>query len=200
MSKLIILTGKTASGKDTIKDLIIQKYPQIQRIITTTSRDHRASEQTGVDYYFISRENFQEKIKKGEFIEYVEYGGNLYGTTKHELLDKLNHHDLIWKIDPSRAGEIRDFIRGALPTQIADNLIKNIIVIYLTTSDDVILERLRKRNLPEDEIKKRMNDDLIIWQKFYDHYDYVVDNVPGKLERSVENIIKILDNHNSRTL
>lgn len=195
MSKLIILTGKTASGKDTIKDLILKSYPNIQRVTTTTSRSKRSGETDEVDYHFITEDQFMDKVNKGEFIEYVEYGGNFYGTTKHELLNKLNHHDSLWKIDPSRAGEIREFIKSAFPIQIAAELMKKVIVIYVTTADEVILERLRKRHLSEDEIEKRMNDDQKIWHDFKDKYDFVVENVPGKLTETVQKIIGIIESH-----
>lgn len=195
MSKLIILTGKTASGKDTIKAALLKKYPQLKKITTTTSRKIRSGEKDGADYYFITREEFEKKIKNGDFLEYVEYGGNLYGTEKKELLDALNHHDLIWKIDPSRAGEIRDFIKRAFSPQVASDLINNLIVIYITTSNEVILERLRKRYLSDKEIAKRMNDDQRIWHEFKDKYDFVVENVPGKLERSVKKMVEIIESH-----
>ncbi|MDP3973239.1 MAG: hypothetical protein Q8P92_00205 [Candidatus Daviesbacteria bacterium] len=188
---LIILTGKTASGKDTIKQRILHKFPDVKRVITTTSRAPREGEQQDIDYHFISREGFQKKIDAGDFIEYVEYGGNLYGTTKIEL-DKTLDENLLWKIDPSRAGEIRDFIRRSFPSDQASRLVKNILVIYITTSDEVILERLRRRNLSSNEIEKRMMDDLKIWHKYQRNYDYVIENVPGKLDETVDKIFHII--------
>lgn len=165
---LIVLTGKTASGKDTIAS----RLPNFKRVITTTSRLPRANEKDGVDYYFLSRAEFENKIKQDEFIEWVEYGGNLYGTYKKELEQT---GDLLWRIDPSRAGQI-----------------ENGLVIYITCSDDVILQRLKKRGLSEEEIQKRMADDKNIWGKYKDNYDYVVENIPGKLDETIDKITKII--------
>lgn len=192
---LIILTGKTASGKDTIKDALLSKYPNLRRVITTTSRNIRSGEKNGIDYYFITKDEFKDKIKKGQFIEYVQYGGNLYGTTKEELENTLNHHDVIWKIDPSRAGEVRDFIKRAFPKNQAEKINRQIMVVYLNVSDDVILQRLNSRGLNGSEIKERMEDDQRIWKKFHDKYDYVVWNMQGKLNLVVEDLVKLIEKH-----
>lgn len=177
--KLIVITGKSASGKDTVVAKILSLHPNLKRVITTTSRKIRVGEINGVDYHFTTEAEFRQKISNGELVEYVEYGGNLYGTFKTELENSLNS-DLIWKIDPSRAGKIRDLIH------------QDLLVIYINTSDDVILQRLKKRGLSEEEIDKRMADDAAIWQEFKDKYDYIVENVPGKLDQTVDQIVKII--------
>lgn len=196
MSILLVLTGKTASGKDTIKSALLNKYPEFKKVVTTTSRIHRFNEKEGIDYYFLTREEFKTKIKLGEYVEYVEYGGNLYGTYKSELEQALSS-DLIWRIDPSRAGEVRDFIKRSYPKDLAEKLIKNVLVIYITVSNQVILERLQKRNLPQAEIKKRMEDDQRIWQQYQKKYDFVVENLPGKLENTLKEIYHIIESHKS---
>jgi len=192
-SFLIVLTGKTASGKDTISAKLRQKYPDLHRIITSTSRAIRPGEKDGVDYHFYTREKFKEKIESGDFVEYVEYGSNLYGTEKTELEAAL-HQACIWRIDPSRAGETRNFIKRAYSKEQADQLIEHLMVFYITTSEDVILMRLKGRNLPSLEIETRMHDDQAIWQEFKDKYDYVIDNAPGKLDETVEKIVEIIEN------
>lgn len=192
MSLLLVLTGKTASGKDTIKQQLLSKYPNLKKVITTTSRTARNGEVNGVDYHFLTREDFEQKVRTGEFAEYVEYGGNLYGTFKKELETALNS-DVLWRIDPSRAGEARDFLRRAFPARIAEELIQSVIVFYITVPDRVVLDRLAKRAIPEKEIQKRMEDDIKIWQRYKDSYDYVIENEPGKLDEAVNKITQIID-------
>lgn len=182
MSNLIILTGKTASGKDTIKAALLKKYPKLRKVTTTTSRKIRTGEKDGVDYYFTSRKQFEKKIKKGDFLEYVEYGGNLYGTIRSELEHTLDNYDVIWKIDPSRAGKIREL----------GKINKQIMVIYLNVPLDIVLKRLQQRGLSEEEIQKRMADDKSIWQKYHKNYDYVVENVPGKLNETIQKIVNLI--------
>lgn len=193
---LIVLTGKTASGKDTIKELLLYKYPGMRKVLTTTSRLPRAEEKDGADYHFLSKDQFQKAILAGKFIEYVEYGGNFYGTQKKDLGSYLND-DLLWRIDPSRAGEVRNFLKRAFPKNIADKVIEKLIVIYITTSDEIVLERLKKRGLSDKEIQKRMTDDRKIWQQFKKNYDFIVENIPGHLELTVDKITQIIKNRNS---
>lgn len=188
---LIVLTGKTASGKDTIKDILLSKYPSLKRVITTTSRTPRKGEKDGIQYHFLSKEEFQKGIDEKKFIEYVEYGGNFYGTQKKDLQNYLQN-DILWRIDPSRAGEVRQFLKRAFPPQIAMELIRRLIVIYITTQDEVILERLKRRGLSSEEIQKRMDDDAKIWQENNQNYDFVVENMPGKLNETVGKIIEIM--------
>lgn len=194
---LIVLTGKTASGKDTLKDILLSKYPNLKKVITTTSRAPRTNEKDGIQYHFLlSRKEFQTRAENGDFIEYVEYGGNFYGTQKKDLERYLND-DILWRIDPSRAGEIRDFLKRAFPNEISTKLIKNLIVIYITTSDEVVLERLKKRGLSEEEIQNRMTDDALIWKENERNYDFVVENIPGKLDQTIDKVVQILENHSS---
>ncbi len=191
---LIILTGKTASGKDTIKFKLLKKYPNLTKVMTTTSRSPRVNEKNGVDYNFLSRNEFERKMLSGDFAEYVEYGGNLYGTEKKELTKTLNK-DLLWKIDPSRAGEVRDFFKRSFPFNIAQELIKKVLVIYITVPDEIVFQRLKNRGLPQSEIQQRMSDDKKIWQKYKDSYDFIVENISGKLDNTLDKVIKIID-HN----
>lgn len=134
-------------------------------------------------------------IDSGEFVEYVEYGGNFYGTEKKELQLALSRA-CIWRIDPSRAGEIRDFIKRAFPKDQAEQLIYNLAVFYITADEQTILSRLHKRNLPEMEIEKRMQDDRTIWDHYHNQYDYVIENTPGKLDQTVDKIINIISKKN----
>lgn len=183
MNKLIVLTGKTASGKDTVMAAILKEFPDLKRIVSTTSRFLRNGEKNGVDYNFISKEEFEQKIKNGDFIEYVQYGGNLYGTEKSQILDNLDSN-LIWRIDPSRAGKVRELVK---------DFTTNVTVIYLTTDDEVILQRLRGRNLQEEEIVKRMQDDEKLWDEHKDNYDFIIENIPGKLKETIDQIIEIIN-------
>lgn len=191
---LLILTGKTAAGKDTVMFRLLSKFPDFRRIVTTTSRPLRAGEQEGRDYYFIPEPEFRNKINRGDFIEYVEYAGNLYGTEKSQLISN-KENDLIWRIDPSRAGEIRKFIKDAFDQDTASGLLKKVLVVYLTTDDQVVLARLQKRGLSQQEIEKRMSEDKQHWEKYQDNYDFVVENIPGNLEATIDKIVNIIGNH-----
>lgn len=188
---LLILTGKTASGKDTVMLKLINRFPNMKRVVTTTSRPPRSDEKEGTDYFFISEADFRKKIAKGDFIEYVEYGGNLYGTQKSQFANNLNEN-LIWRIDSSRAGQIRQLIKNTFNPDLAEDLLKRVLVIYLTVDDQVVLNRLKSRQLSNKSIEKRMQEDAEFWHKFKANFNYIVENVPGKLEETVDKIVQIL--------
>ena len=178
---LLVLTGKTASGKDTIIARVLSKYPNFKRVLTTTSRQIRSDEQNGVDYNFISEDRFKQKIAQGDFLEHVEYGGNLYGTEKSQINPNEN---LIWKIDPSMAGK-------------AKKIFPDSTIIYINVADSIVLQRLRERGLTEDEIDKRIQDDQKFWDEYKDKYDYVVENVSGNLEVALNKIYEIINTSKS---
>ena len=188
---LVIITGKTASGKDTLISKILEKYPNFKKVITATSRAPRGSEIESKDYYFLTRGEFEQKIKNNEFIEHVEYGGNLYGTFKNELESNLNL-DLIWKIDPSRSGQIREYIRTSFPPGVASQLIEKIKVIYITCDDQTILQRLKERGVTPEEIERRSQDDTNLWQQYKTNYDFVIENVPGNLQIAIDKVCEII--------
>lgn len=193
---LIVLTGKTASGKDTVMAKLLSKYPNLNKVTTTTSRKPRPGEKDGVDYFFISEDDFKRKIEKGGFIEYVQYGGNFYGTEKSEISNNLANN-LIWRIDPSRAGQIREFIKDSFEPNLANDLLQRLIVIYLTVDDQTIMKRLTGRKFSIGEIQKRMQDDFLFWQRYKGGYDYVIENIQGKLDETIDQVSRIIEAHHT---
>ena len=86
MEKLIIFSAPSGSGKTTIVHELLKHYPQFEFSISATSRAPRGVEQNGVDYYFLSAEEFAEKVASDSFVEWEEvYAGTCYGTLKSEL-------------------------------------------------------------------------------------------------------------------
>lgn len=105
-NRLIVLTGASGAGKDEVMKLMMEKTNS-QRVVTCCAgREPRPGEREGVDYHFLSREEFWEKINKGEFLEYFEYGETLKGTTKGEI-EKSFEVPLIWRIDAGTSAGIR---------------------------------------------------------------------------------------------
>ena len=107
--ELIIISGTTCAGKGTIINRLLNELSTITLSTSYTSRPIRPNEIDGKDYYFISREKFEEKIKKGDFLEYakVRYG-EYFGTPKQEVIDLLNKgKDVILEIDVQGAQIIK---------------------------------------------------------------------------------------------
>lgn len=174
---LIILTGPASSGKDTIMQALLQKYPDMRRIISTTTREKRPGEIEGKDYYFVSREQFGKMINDGKFFEYVEFHNNFYGTTKDELAPLSQGHDLIWRVEMSRASKV-----------------KEALVLYIDVPDwQVLRNRMKKRGMSDEEIEERLSRDKADFAKYGTNFKHIIYNEEGKLEQTMEKIFSLIN-------
>ena len=82
---LFVLSGPSGAGKNTVYDALCLRLPELAHTVSATTRPPRDGETDGIDYYFLTREEFERRIAADAFIEYVEYGGNYYGTLKSEV-------------------------------------------------------------------------------------------------------------------
>lgn len=176
--KLIIITGSTGSGKDTIVAELRKINPSWKQIITSTTRPPRPNETQGVEYNFINKQTFLEMVNNGDFIETVEYAGNNYGTPKSAFDPLFKGETLIWRIEASMSARVSD-------------LFKNTIVIYIDLPDkETIYRRLKIRGMSEEEIEKRIKQDEHDRQKY--HFENVIINSDGHLDKSVQKIVDLI--------
>ena len=82
---LVVVSGPSGCGKDTVVKTMREKHPEIEVSVSATSRAMWEGEAEGVNYYYMTREEFQQKVQAGEILEYTQYNGNLYGTPKSEV-------------------------------------------------------------------------------------------------------------------
>jgi len=177
---LIVISGTTCAGKGTVIKHLLERNKDLYLSISYTSRPMRGCETNGVDYYFVTPEEFESKIQNNEFLEYaqVQYGC-YYGTPKAEIEDKLSEgHSVILEID----------VNGA--KQIKEQFPETILIFILAPSMEVVKERIKARNTedPEQIIKR--------FRKAYQEinevnkYNYVVIN--DVLEDAVKKVEAIL--------
>lgn len=147
----IVLSGPSGSGKTTLIRKIQEDFPDLKFSISATTRPMRTGEQDGREYHFLSRSRFMKMIQQNDFIEYAEYGGNLYGTLIREV------------VDPVRAGKnvILDVnIEGHRNLRKNPNLERKVLSFFITPPSIEELEsRLRKREdgMAESEIQRRLS-------------------------------------------
>ncbi|MBQ3000891.1 MAG: AAA family ATPase [Bacilli bacterium] len=144
---MLILVGPSASGKTEAAKLLISKY-NMKKLVTYTSRNMRPNEVQGVDYHFISVEDFEKKIKEDFFIEYVNYNGNYYGTSK-EGLDS----DKVVILEPTG---LKHYL------EVAKDLVK---ICYLRCPKEVRYQRMVVRGDSEEVINKRIDSDDVVFSK-----------------------------------
>ena len=172
---MIVLAGASASGKTEVAKLLAKKYG-ITKIVTTTTRDKRTGEVDGVDYFFVSKEEFEKMILEDKFVEYTLYNGQMYGSTKDQIAN-----DKCVVIDP--AG-LRSYI--ALGN-------KDIVTFYLEADEETRRQRMILRGDDPEKIKSRIENDRIAFKKEnIATVDYVIDSNEGNsVEKVTDQVYKI---------
>jgi guanylate kinase len=177
---LIIISGPSGSGEDSIIEGLSKRMP-LERVITTTSRDKRHGERDGNPYYFISQDGFERGIEEDGFFEYAQhYNDKYYGVT-YEEINRVRHSGKvgIWKID----------YKGVV---MAKELMPEIIAIFIIAPLDILEARLRKRDTVTDEyIEERMTYTKE-WMKHTDMYDFTVVNEEGRLIETIDTVENIV--------
>ena len=156
---LIVVSGPSGAGKDTVVSELIKRNDQnVWVSISMTSRPPRGQEENGKDYFFVTKEEFEENIKAGNLLEYATYNDNYYGTPKSKINEYLEKGiDVILIIEIQGALQIKELIPEALfifimpPTM--DEL-KNRLINRGTDSDDKIMARFKKAYEEINEVTK----------------------------------------------
>ncbi len=163
--RLVLFSGPSGVGKDTILDAVAEKAPEIQKSISLTTRERRDGEQDGVDYYFTTKEKFLDMIENNEILEYAQYGPNLYGTPKKPVdLWLEDGKTVILKIEVQGAAKIKALYPNTLS------------IFLMPPSMEELEDRLRNRGT-EDE--NALNERLQIAKNEIEKskdYDHVVVN------------------------
>lgn len=179
MTTVYIISAPSGSGKSTLVDKVRQIVPALDFSISYTTRSPRGNEQNGQEYFFVSREQFQEMVQRDEFLEYADVFGNYYGTAKSVLRQAEERgKDLLLDIDVQGAAQIK----GKLPSALS---------IFIMPPDRKTLEtRLRKRSLDAEQVIQRRLVTASREIENYEKYDYILVN--DRLEESVEALMAIL--------
>ena len=177
--KLIIVSGPSGSGKSTVTKIVKDKL-NIPLSISATTRNPRDGEIDGKDYFFLSEEEFKNKIANDEFYEYANVHGNYYGTLKKTVEDNLNKGlNVILEID----------VQGAL---IAKEKKKDAILVFFRTKDMEVLEkRLRDRKTDSEEVIQTRLKNAETELKYENKYNYTIIN--ENLEDSIQELIDIIE-------
>ena len=177
--KLIIVSGPSGSGKSTVTKIVKDKL-NIPLSISATTRNPRDGEIDGKDYFFLSKEEFKNKIANDEFYEYAEVHGNYYGTLKKTVEENLDKGlNVILEID----------VQGAL---IAKEKKKDAILVFFRTKDMEVLEkRLRDRKTDSEEVIQTRLKNAETELKYENKYNYTIIN--ENLEDSIQELIDIIE-------
>ena len=184
---MLILSSPSGAGKTTITKKIQQKYQSFKISVSHTTRKPRSNEVDGVDYIFISNDEFKKNIDNGEFYEHAKIFDNYYGTHKKTVDNLIKKNDIIFDIDWQGTKQLSKF----------KNL-KLVKIYIIPPNKEELKKRLVKRNLDTpEEVEKRFkafDEDVLHWKD----YDYVIIN--ENLDNCYKQIEKIISINKSRTI
>ncbi|MEJ2314433.1 MAG: guanylate kinase [Nitrospirota bacterium] len=162
---LFVVSAPSGAGKTTLCRRLISMMPGIEFSVSYTTRAPRAGEADGVDYVFVDEAEFRRMADSGEFAEWAEVHGNLYGTSGRTLKETLaGGSDLLLDIDVQGARQLRERFPGG------------IYVFVLPPSMDALQERLGGRKTDSPEVVRRRLSRARDEIRDYEHYDYVIVN------------------------
>lgn len=176
---LIVISGPSGAGKDSIVEGLLKINNKVWLSVSATTRSPRGNEQDGVEYFFLTKEEFEQKIKQNELLEYAIYNDNYYGTPKDKIIEKLNEgYDVILVIEIQGAIKVKELIKEA------------IFIFVLPPSLEELKRRLINRNTEDRE--KILNRFKIAYNEINEvtKYNYVVIN--DKLDEAIEKVNSIL--------
>ena len=176
MSKLYVISGSSGVGKGTVIKSFLEKHPEYRLSVSCTTRGKRDGEVDGVNYFFLSNDEFDECIKNNEFLEWAEFSGNRYGTKKSFVDSCLkNGESIILEIDTKGALNVKSIMSDA-------------VLIFITPpSLDELETRLRGRGTEtEDAIQRRLAS-IKLEIENSKKFDYTIVN------DTVENAVKALE-------
>ena len=165
---MIILYGPSACGKTEVAKLLASSY-SIKKVITHTTRSKRVNEVNGVDYYFVTKEEFLSLKEQGAFVETACYNFNLYGSSKKEIQD-----DKCCILDPQGVKKYKELND------------KSIVIFYLTASEETRKKRMESRLDKKEDISSRLQND----KESFKDVDELADFIISTEERSVDDITK----------
>jgi len=176
--KLFVISGASGVGKSTVLSRVMAAREDLVFSVSATTREPRPGEVDGVDYYFISREAFEQMISRGEFLEYDEHHAVLYGTPRGQILEKMERSNVVLDIEPNGAFNVRSSGLDAT------------LIFIMPPSREELERRLRGRgDTSPEQIKIRL--ERANWEMDQSvHYDHVVVN--DRVEACAEEILKII--------
>lgn len=180
---LIILSGPSGVGKGTVREELFKDDSlNLAYSISMTTRSPRPKEREGIDYFFVSKEVFERKIKNEELLEYAQFVGNYYGTPK-EYVEQL--------LDEGKNVVLEIEVQGAL--QVMAKCQDALTIFLVPPSFEELERRIRGRRTESDEVVKERLEKARKEIATKDEYEYVVENDDVKLAK--EKISQIIKNH-----
>jgi len=176
-----VVTGPSGAGKGTLIQLVLPRFAELALAVSATTRPQRPGEENGVHYWFLDRDEFDRRVEAGDFLEYVDFVGNSYGTLRSEI-DRLRESGKapLLELETEGAKRVKRRVEGA-------------VTVFVTAPVDELERRLRDRatessGVIEDRLRKAREQ-----LEEAGDFDYVVEN--DDRTRAAEALATIVSDH-----
>ncbi len=184
---LVVISGPSGVGKDSLVDRIKARGAQFHFVVTATSRPPRPGERHGVDYFFVSPEEFTKMIDSDELLEYAVVYGQHKGVPKRQIREALaSGKDVVMRLDVQGATTIKSLIPEA------------VLIFLSAASEEELIERLRKRRTESGTQLQRRIDRARQEMKRLEEFDYVITNEQCQLDLAADQVLSIIDAEHHR--
>jgi guanylate kinase len=176
---VFVISGPSGVGKDAVIDKLVAQDANLERSVSFTTRHPRPTEKDGVDYSFVSRDEFQRLVDEGEMLEHATYDGNFYGTSAGRVEElRVAGSDVILKIEVKGAEQVRQRLPDATFIFLSPPSMQELIRRTALRQTESAEERSARQMIAETEMT------------FAPHYDHVVVN--DDLDRAVAEVLAII--------
>ncbi|MBW2606783.1 MAG: guanylate kinase [Deltaproteobacteria bacterium] len=182
--RLFIISAPSGTGKTTLCSAVLNRFPDMLYSVSYTTRKPRNGEKSGIDYHFIKKKDFKDKIKDEKWAEWAEVHGNYYGTST-ELLDKGldSGRDIILDID----------VQGTI--RLLERYPESVTIFVMPPSIEELKRRLKLRNTDSGEVIARRLENAKMEMAKKDLYLHVIIN--DQLPDAIEQLIAVIENYRS---
>jgi guanylate kinase len=165
--KVIVFTAPSGSGKTTITRAVMSEFSQLAFSVSATTRPKRDGEQDGVNYFFLTLEEFKNKVDAGEFLEWEEvYPGVCYGTLASEVERLFDEHKIpVFDVDVKGAVSIKKYFGN------------NALIVFIKVPIDILVERLRNRGTETEETLETRRERFSFELSYEDQFDITIENI-----------------------
>ncbi len=179
MGKLFVISGSSGVGKGTVIKEFLQRHPEFKLSVSCTTRSPREGEVHGINYFFLSKDEFKSCIDNNEFLEWAEFSGNMYGTQKAYVETKLGEgKNLILEIDTQGALNVKKIMPDAQ------------LIFIQPPSLEELEERLRGRHTETEEAIQKRLQTVKSEMENSKHFDFQIVN--DSIENAVINLEKVM--------
>lgn len=192
---LAIISGPSGAGKSDVANMLMERYPGMRQVISTTTRGAREGEIDGVHYDFIDKATFAEKMERGEFLETNNYRNEFYGTPTSVLAPLLEGQDMVWVVNMGRAADIQEHFQQKYDPAVATLLSERTLPILIGVPS--LLEAKRRvvaRDGDGTAFLRSIKTDWEVWSRPGNQEKFqVVINETDALEETMNQVVDLIE-------